>query len=125
MSPATKQEIKEWLEAEYAEAQGPFTAEKVGAPDFIIMRTSDLDELETDLTEDELRILDKGYTEAQQGKTRDAFESLAEIRDAYYEDAPLTEVEKDSLLAGYDDCLNGRVLDFDEAMSQIAAKYGL
>ena len=32
MSPATKQEIKEWLEAEYAEAQGPFTAEKVGAP---------------------------------------------------------------------------------------------
>lgn len=83
MSPTAMQEIKEWLEAGYAEARGPFTAEKVGAPDFIIMRTSDLDELESDLTEDELRVLDKGYAEAQQGKTRDAFESLAEIRAAY------------------------------------------
>lgn len=83
MSPATKQEIKEWLEAEYAEAQGPFTAEKVGAPDFIIMRTSDLEGEEA-----------------------------------------LTPEEIESLQAGYADIQNGRVLDFDEAMSQIAAKYG-
>lgn len=84
MSPATKQEIKEWLETEYAEAQGPFTADKVGAPDFIIMRTSDLEGEEA-----------------------------------------LTPEEIESLKAGYADYQNGRVLDFDEAMSQIAAKYGL
>lgn len=82
MSPATKQEIKEWLESEYAKAQGPFTAASIGAPDFIIMRISDLAG-EPDLTEDELRVLDKGYAEALQGKTQDAFEALAEIRAAY------------------------------------------
>lgn len=82
MSPAAMQEIKAWMEAKYAEAQGPFTAEKIGAPDFVIMRTSGLEE-EAPMSDAELRILDKGYVEARQGKTRDAFEWLAEIRIAY------------------------------------------
>ena len=81
MSPVAAQEFKTWLEAEYAEAQGPFTAEKIGAPEFVIMRTSDYGE--EPLTEDQFRVLDKGYAEAQQGRTKDAFESLAEIRAAY------------------------------------------
>lgn len=84
MSPTAMREIKEWLEAGYAEAQGPFTAEKVGAPDFVIMRTSDFESEEL-LTPDEI----------------------------------------ESLQAGYADVLNGKVLDFDEAMTQMAVKYGL
>lgn len=84
MSPTAMREIKEWLEAGYAEAQGPFTAEKVGAPDFVIMRISDVEGEEL-----------------------------------------LAPEEIESLQAGYADILNGKVFDFDEAMTQIAAKYGL
>ena len=59
MSPVTAQEFKAWLEAEYAEAQGPFTAEKIGAPEFVIMRTSDLERFGFCLVDGKIRILDK------------------------------------------------------------------
>ncbi len=77
--PVAMQEIKAWMEAGYAEARGPFTAARIGASEFVIMRISDLEE-EEPLSDAELRILDKGYVEAQQSKTRDALESLAEIQ---------------------------------------------
>lgn len=84
MSPIAMREIKEWLEAGCAEAQGPFTAEKVGTPDSVIMRISDVEGEEL-----------------------------------------LTPEEIESLQVGRADFLNSKVFDFDEAMAQIAAKYGL
>lgn len=60
MSPVAAQEFKAWLEAEYAEAQGPFTAEKIGAPEFVIMRTSDLERFGFCLVDGQIRILGKG-----------------------------------------------------------------
>lgn len=66
----------------YENANGPFEVVRDGKPSFIVMRTSDLEE-EPPLSEAEIRMLKKGYGEAQRGETRDAFESLAEIRAAY------------------------------------------
>ncbi len=81
MSPVAAQEFKAWLEAEYAEAQGPFTAEKIGAPEFVIMRTSDLEDEQ--MTDDEMAVLLEGYEAAQRGEVQDARDALAEIRAAY------------------------------------------
>ena len=78
MSPVAAQEFKAWLEAEYAEAQGPFTAEKIGAPEFVIMHTSDLEEGQ--LTDDEMAIMHGGFEAAQCGEAQDAREAVAEIR---------------------------------------------
>ena len=35
MPPIAMHELKSWTRAEYAEVRGPFTAEKIVAPDFI------------------------------------------------------------------------------------------
>lgn len=80
MSPVAMQESKAWMEAEYAEAQGPFTAEKIGAPGFVIMRTSDPEE--EPLTDDEMAVLRDGYEPAQRDEVQDAREALAETRAA-------------------------------------------
>ena len=66
----------------YENANGPFEVVCDGKPSFIVMRTSDLEE-EAPLSEAEIHMLKKGYSEAQRGETRDAFGSLAEIRAAY------------------------------------------
>lgn len=80
MSPIASQEFKSWIESEYAEAQGPFTAEAIGAPDFIIMRTSDLEKLEPELTDPEKAQLHTGYSEYLSGDVSDARDFVAELR---------------------------------------------
>lgn len=67
----------------YERASGPFEVACDGKPSFIVMRSSDLEE-EAPLSDAEIRILKKGYDEAQRGETKDAFESLAEIRAMAY-----------------------------------------
>ena len=66
----------------YENANGPFEMSIDGKPSFIVMRASDLEE-EAPLSDAEIQILKRGYEEAVRGETRDAFESLAEIRAAY------------------------------------------
>ena len=82
MSPqAVAESTRADLRNAYAEAQGPFTVSDEQG-DFIVMRASDYDG-EPPLTEGEIRVLEKGYAQALRGETRDAFESLAEIRAIY------------------------------------------
>lgn len=66
----------------YERAKGPFVLTRDGYPSFIAIRSSNLEE-EAPLSDAEVRMLKKGYDEAQRGETKDAFESLAEIRMAY------------------------------------------
>lgn len=80
MSPIASQEFKSWIESEYAEAQGPFTAEAIGAPDFIIMRISDLEKLKPELTDPEKTLLRTGYGEYPSGNVSDARDYVAELR---------------------------------------------
>lgn len=66
----------------YERAKCPFVLTREGYPSFIVIRPSDLEE-EAPLSDAEIRMLKKGYDEAWRGETKDAFESLAEIRVAY------------------------------------------
>ena len=52
--------------------------EKIGAPDFIVMRTSDLEEGQ--LTDDEMAIMHGGFEAAQCGEVQAARETVAENR---------------------------------------------
>lgn len=84
MSPqAVSESTKFDLCDAYEAARGPFTVSVEGQEGFIVMRPSDFDGFEPDLTEDELCVLERGYAEALRGEARDAFESLAEIRAKY------------------------------------------
>ena len=80
MSPqAVSESTKADLLSAYEAARGAFIVRFDGHEDFIVMRVSDL-ESEEPLSEAQLEQLEKDYAQAQHGETRDAFESLAEIR---------------------------------------------
>lgn len=83
MSPIASQEFKSWIKSEYAEAQGPFTAEAIGAPDFIIMRTSDLEKIEPELTDPEKAQLRTGFGEYLSDNVSDARDFVAELRNRH------------------------------------------
>lgn len=80
MFPKKKQRIKEWLESECAKAQGPFTAESVGASGFVIMCTSD-PAGEQSLSEVEKANLNVGYDDRSDGKIAEADKSTVRMRD--------------------------------------------
>lgn len=83
MSPTAMQEIKEWLEAGYAEARGPFTAEKIGAPESTIIRTPGYDALSSALTDDKVASVREGIADFERGAYEDAREVSRRVRDWY------------------------------------------
>lgn len=80
MSFSRMQAVKEFLDERYAAAQGPFTIEGEGEPDYLVMRTSDLELVEPDLTEPEKALLKKGFSEYLAGDVADAREFASELR---------------------------------------------
>lgn len=83
MSPTAMQKIREWLEAGYEEAQGPFTAENIGAPEFTIIRTPGYDALPTAPTDDEIASVREGIAGFERGAYEDACEVSRRVRDRY------------------------------------------
>lgn len=83
MSPIAMQEIKAWMESEYAAAQGPFTAEKIGAPEFTIIRTPGYETLSSAPTDDEVASVREGIADFECGAYEDAREVSRRVRDRY------------------------------------------
>lgn len=81
MSPVAMREIKEQIETEYAEAQGPFIAEKVGAPEFTIIRTSGHALSEKGPTEAEIVSVREGIADFERGDFEDAREVSRRLRE--------------------------------------------
>lgn len=77
------QEIKAWMESEYAEARGPFTAEKVGAPEFTIIRTPGYERVPAGPTEEEVASVREGIADFERGDYVDAREASRRVRERY------------------------------------------
>lgn len=81
MSPVVAKLIRDWLEAEYAEAQGPFTAEKVRAPEFTITYTPKCGSQEP--TSEEVSSVREGIDDFSRGDYADASIVSQRVRDRY------------------------------------------
>lgn len=72
---------QEQLADAYAQAGGPFPVSIDGQQDFVMMSTSDFEQYcEAPLSDDEIRLLRRGYEEAMRGELLDARSVLEEIR---------------------------------------------
>lgn len=83
MSPIAMQEIKAWMESEYAEAQGPFAAEKIGAPEFTIIRTPGYEASSSAPADDEVASVRAGIADFERGAYEDAREVSRRVRERY------------------------------------------
>ena len=83
MSPVAAKEIRDWMESEHADAQGPFTGESVGAGDFIIMRSTDFQMKNAAPTQTEVESVRRGMADFEAGRCMEARELSQRIRDRY------------------------------------------
>ena len=83
MSSIAAKEIRDWIESEHAAARGPFTADSVGAGDFVIMRAEDLVSADTEPSDAEIASVRRGMADFVRDECVEAHELSRAIRNRY------------------------------------------